>query len=197
MKTDELTEKERTKEIYNSAASAAAASPYLVDNEVMRRLTKSTGLFVADVVAAAQHVRDMTRVEAISWINYMDEVDYRFSDGDRVNRRNFRRSLRMWHMMQKRIEAHENHCRENRFGKSVAADIQCVAERNAERILREKERFNKAFFRTERAWSLCAERCANCEGVGCAAGVQTPPAHRDEPYPPEDCPKFVERKEVA
>ena len=37
-------------------------------------------------------------------------------------------------------------------------------------------------------WTLCRERCANCRGTSCAAGVKTPPAANN--HPPEECPKF-------
>lgn len=43
-----------------------------------------------------------------------------------------------------------------------------------------------------RGWELCAERCANCRGVGCAAGIAIPPsADRSWPHPPEECARFA------
>ncbi len=40
-------------------------------------------------------------------------------------------------------------------------------------------------------WNLCKERCANCTGAGCSAGVKVPPDKIPGwQIPPEQCPKF-------
>lgn len=39
-------------------------------------------------------------------------------------------------------------------------------------------------------WELCAERCANCRGGACSAGVKWPPQLNDRPIPPEECDKY-------
>ena len=39
-------------------------------------------------------------------------------------------------------------------------------------------------------WDLCAERCRNCLGDGCAKGVKVPPDQDSYPQPPESCPHF-------
>ena len=39
-------------------------------------------------------------------------------------------------------------------------------------------------------WSLCAERCANCDGNRCVAGVEVPPNHGAWAFPPEECEHF-------
>ncbi|MCR5414939.1 MAG: hypothetical protein K6F50_09490 [Kiritimatiellae bacterium] len=40
-------------------------------------------------------------------------------------------------------------------------------------------------------WALCRERCANCTGAGCSAGVRVPPDRIPGwPIPPEECPRF-------
>ena len=39
-------------------------------------------------------------------------------------------------------------------------------------------------------WSLCAERCANCGGNRCGAGVKVPPNYGKWASPPEECSHF-------
>ena len=47
---------------------------------------------------------------------------------------------------------------------------------------------------TAKDWGLCAERCANYGGEGCACGVKIPP-DRNEPraFPPEECEHYAPR----
>ena len=54
--------------------------------------------------------------EVNAWQAYMDESLWTFKDGSKVNWRNFRRSLRMWHMIEEKMRkerlehAAVNHC---------------------------------------------------------------------------------------
>ena len=61
--------------------------------------------------------------EVNAWQAYMDESLWTFKDGSKVNWRNFRRSLRMWHMIEEKMRkerlehAAVNHC--------VKGGVQC------------------------------------------------------------------------
>ena len=144
------------------------------------RLTLHTRLYVVDVVAAAAHIRGMTRDEAIDWIDYMDEVGYVFSTGQPINCRNFRRSLRMWHKTAVRIAADSP--RKSREEERREAEARLEAAK--------RKRVESAALKPE-AWELCHERCANWRvGGGCACEKAIPPNLQNPPRPPEDCDRF-------
>lgn len=100
------------------------------------------------------------------WMEYMRQMDWRFTGGQEVCSRNFRTSLRRF--ASKALEED----RKSGGGKPSAP---------------------RAW--TEADWALCAERCANCTGAGCGAGVDTPPPEDPQrPYPPEECRKFAAKE---
>ena len=85
----------------NTTTTRACARLYGIDIDVARRLLMNTNLLIMDVVAASMRIKGMTKGEVKAWIEYMDEVDYCFTTGRQINRRNFRRSMRMFHEMNK------------------------------------------------------------------------------------------------
>ena len=51
----------------------------------------------------AADILGMSPVAAMKWMDYADEVGWRFKDGSPMTRYNFRRSLRMWREMSKKV----------------------------------------------------------------------------------------------
>ena len=142
------------------------------------------GILFADVEKSAASI-GMTADEANAWLKYMHEVDWTFTDGGKVNCRNFRRSLRMWHKTEARISERGESKREAKAEQK---------RREAEEA--EKQRLKSAAM-DPGSWELCKERCAFAkEPMGCAFGMKIPPSAFARPIPPQECPKF-KPKEVA
>ena len=142
------------------------------------------GIIRQDLMQAAVKI-GMTDAELEAWLKYMSEVDWTFTDGGKVNCRNFRRSLRMWHKTEARIS--------ERVGSRREAKAE-QKRREAEEA--EKQRLKSAAM-DPGAWELCKERCAFAkEPMGCAFGMKIPPSAFARPIPPQECPKF-KPKEVA
>lgn len=131
------------------------------------------------------------------WINYMEDVGWRFSTGDRVTKITCRRSLRMWIKMKERVT----------LQRMLAASKKQSIEAKQERLLlkneaKRREEARKAAMIEEREaasmlcenWSLCQEQCAKYSVRGgkpfCAAGVKIPPQIAPRPYPPRECRLF-------
>ncbi len=137
------------------------------------------GILVSDLHAAAERI-GMSAAEVGDWLEYMDDNGWTLRDGVRVNGRNFRRPLRMWHKIEERIKAR----RERR---------DTSAEREAEkRKAAEVERMRKMYEDSKKpaSWTLCNERCAFAEVCGCAKKHLIPPQLRSYPIPPQDCDGF-------
>ena len=142
------------------------------------------GILRTDLRNAAASI-GMTADEANAWLKYMHEVDWTFTDGGKVNCRNFRRSLRMWHKTEARISERGD------FKREAKAEQK---RREAEEA--EKQRLKSAAM-DPGSWELCKERCAFAkEPMGCAYGMKIPPSAFARPIPPQECPKF-KPKEVA
>ena len=143
------------------------------------------GITRNDLEDAAENI-GMSAAEVNEWLEYMETIGWRMSNGYPVNGCNFRRPLRMWHKIEERIKAR----RERRGGS---------AEREAEkRRAAEVERMRKMYEDSKKpaSWTLCNERCAFAEVCGCAKKHLIPPQLRSYPIPPQDCDGF-EPKEVA
>lgn len=117
--------------------------------------------------------------EVEAWLQFLDETGWVLSRGDAINGRNFRRSLRMWHIR-------ETEMRNERALKS--------ADKSALAKAAEQERLKAAASKAANdsgAWVLCNERCAKASGCGCTCGFRVPPSAWTRPIPPEECPKFL------
>ena len=175
----------KTEEENATTTTRARARLFGVDAYMARRLLMNANLLVIDAVAASKRIKGMTQDEVVGWIEYMDSVDYRFTDGKKVNRRNFRRSMRMYHMVENQLrskqEAEARKAKENE-----RVDYEALAKERAEAKRREKAK-------DPREWEMCKERCANClEGGGCPA-FRVPPQLREWPLNAEECPGFARR----
>lgn len=159
-----------------------------VDNNRLANLLHNAwkrGITRNDLADAAESI-GMSAAEVTEWLEYMETIGWRMSNGHPVNGCNFRRPLRMWHKIEERIKAR----RERRGGS---------AEREAEkRKAAEVERMRKMYEDSKKpaSWTLCNERCAFAEACGCAKKHLIPPQLRSYPIPPQDCDGF-EPKEVA
>ena len=151
-----------------------------------RRLLANTNLLIMDVVAASMRIKGMTTDEVKAWIGYMDEVGYLFATGQQVNRRNFRRSLRMWHKKNEEMAGTRHMA--NRFG-GLGQNIEEM-ERIKAKIAADKHAKAMA---ADDAWILCKERCAEFNADGCiqCKHWSVPPQLRERPIPPEECCWFV------
>jgi hypothetical protein len=141
------------------------------------------GITRNDLHAAAEKI-GMSAAEVGDWLEYMDDNGWTLRDGVRVNGRNFRRPLRMWHKVQEQIDKREAKRSQNRREHRRKQE-------EAERLrLLQKEAAKPS------SWQLCNERCAFAEVCGCAKKHLIPPQLRSYPIPPQDCDGF-EPKEVA
>ena len=186
-------EKERSKERENTTTTTTASGALPVDS--YKRLRKPSALLNENALAAGDVYRACRQIggtdrDADEWMTYMESIEWTFTTGLPINRRNFRRSLRMWVRTRENIEAREA----AKFARNPRENERRSREALEARKRLEKERFNRSFFKTEKAWALCFEQCGNCAGAGCMAGVGVPPAYSDRPYPPNECPQFMPRK---
>lgn len=133
--------------------------------------------------------------EAEAWIRYMDDVGWCFKNGNPVNARNFRRPLRLWHVMEGQLAEKRLESRRASPAARLEAERQECERRNA---IAKADAVRKASLSVE-AWTLCAERCANYLPTSldgkpipvCGRGVMIPPQMQDRPIPPEQCPRFA------
>ena len=156
-----------------------------VDKSVYKSSAAFTrGILYADVRMSAAYI-GMTAEEVNGWLKYMRDVGWRFTTGYEVNGRNFRRSLRMWHFTQRRIN--------ERGGTRREAE----AERRRRAAEQAERQRMKAAAMNPGSWQLCIERCAFAKmPMGCKRGMTVPPFARKPPIPPEECPEYRAR-EVA
>lgn len=124
----------------------------------------------------------MTAKEVNEWLEYMDQVGFRFTNGHAVNGNNFRRSLRMWH----KVEVGNSDNQEAGRGESKRATREEI--KRVALIARAKVDTS--------LWELCRERCGNAAKCGCRRGVAVPPnMEQPRPFAPEECEHF-KAKEV-
>ena len=138
------------------------------------------GILRRELEAAAENI-GMSASEVNDWLEYMENIGWRMSNGHPVNGLNFRRPLRMWHKVQERIDEREERRRQNRREHRAKQE-------EAERL----RRMQKAAAKPE-SWALCRERCAFAEACGCAKKHTIPPQLRPHLIPPEECADFAAR----
>lgn len=160
------------------------SDPYEIE---FRPSTFAHGILRNDLMNAANKI-GMSAAEVNAWQHYMEEVDWRFTTGGRINYSNFRRSLRMWHKTEEKI-------REERM-QNAAVDNSSEA---AKRL--EKSKLATLGIKAKNdpsLWALCRERCENSDTCGCKCGIKVPPDRQlPRPHRPEECPHFMERSDVA
>ena len=145
------------------------------------------GITRKDLKATANLV-GMSAQEVNEWQKYMVACGWRFATGVKVNCINFRRSLRMWHMIEEKMRKERT--------EHAAVDIRNEAvERQEKSKLKGLAQLAKV---NPSLWALCRERCENSDTCGCKRGVTIPPDRQlPRPHRPEECPHFTERMEVA
>ena len=152
------------------------------------------GEFKANEVYDAAERIGMTIEEVNCWMDFMDEVGWRFKDGTQVTKNTFARSLRMWHKVQPKIVAETI----SRLHKTQRrAQMGCDFE-EMERIKKSiAEKKLKAALSEPNAWELCDERCAEFCADGCpkCKHWSIPPQLRERPIPPEQCLHFKAKGE--
>ena len=189
------------------------------NKEKIEKTTTTTarkrGVDEADVFAAGE-ILGMKRAQCEEWLRYQREVtDWTFHNGNPVTVRNFRRSLRMWKIIdemkaeERSDRLHATEAREeiyrckkeeaSRLLKSIEANSTARRRREEERERIEKEgearqkaaeeaRLREAISAPD-AWELRAEQCRNydAEKCCCKAGCTIPPQLRSWPVPPMEC----------
>lgn len=155
--------------------------------------TTTTARVREEVLREAARRIGMTDAEVRGWVGYMEEVGWAFANGKPVDECNFRRSLRMWHVVE---QSKAYAAPPGGRASSRAEEVRRLAEAGEARRVAQEEASRRALAREASAWVLCAERCAHCAGVLCARGMAIPPQLRARPVPPEECPRFT-RKEAA
>ena len=175
----------------NTTTTRACARLYGIDADVARRLLMNTNLLIMDVIAASMRIKGMTKGEVKAWIEYMDEVDYRFTTGSNVNRRNFRRSMRMFHEMNKAKALAVSHFHKAKYWTGTGTDYEEMERIKAKTAA---DRLSKAMAKDD-AWELCEERCAEFNAEGCpkCRHWSIPPQLRERPVPPEECLNFRQK----
>ena len=147
------------------------------------------GITLKDLDEAALRI-GMSADEVRGWLQYMDETNWTLKEGDKVNVRNFRRSLRMWHKVNGQIEERLT----SRRGTSAERED----ERRKEAARQKFDALKTKAAEDPKVWTLCRERCANAkECGGCEKCHKIPPALiPPRGFPPEECVDF-KAKEVA
>ena len=142
------------------------------------------GILIRDLESMRQKLG--TSVEVINgWLSYMEQVDWRFSDGEPVSRITFRRSLRMWVKFEREYG--------DRRGRGRGVES-AQPKRESEAEKREKLAKIAA---DPKSWTLCEERCEHWRGGRCSRGVTVPPMHNPHPHPPEECPRYAAKRGEA
>ena len=152
------------------------------------------GKFKAKSVYDTAERNGMSTEEANCWMDFMDEIGWRFKDGTEVDKDTFARSLRMWHKVQPAIEAKAIsmlHKRQRRAPTGSDYEEMDRIKRNIE------AKKLKDALAAPNAWELCDERCANFCADGCpkCKHWSIPPQLRERPIPPEQCLHFKAKGE--
>ena len=158
----------------------------IVDNSAAyaRGITRKTLAEAAAKIGA-------TVDEVNAWQAYMDESLWTFKDGSKVNWRNFRRSLRMWHKV-------EVNMRRDRLRREAARKAWATRFDSTTEIAKKSAEIAHQAGKDPSLWALCRERCALASACGCKRGVRVPPDRQlPRPHRPEECPHFTERNDVA
>ena len=180
---------------------------------------RKRGVDEAEVFAAGE-LLGMTREQCEAWLKYQRKVtDWSFWNGNSVTIRNFRRSLRMWKIIddqksEERLERWQaTQAREEiyRHKKEEASNLLKSIETNRaalrkreedrERVQKEGEARQKAAeekrlkeaLAAPEAWLLCSEECEHYDSEKrcCSAGCHIPPQLRSWPIPPRECHAFA------
>ena len=182
----ESEEKRSRKEEKEMQQQQPAREPFPIDavDNRLRREAWAHGIIRKDLVEAAGDM-GICAAEVNCWLKYMHNVNWKMKDGLPVTWRNFRRSLRMWHEVEVRINAR---CQRRTTSAERAEELRRAAD--AERLKKMCEEAKKP-----EAWALCRERCAFAEACGCAKKHMIPPQLRSHPIPPEECAEFAAKVE--
>ena len=144
------------------------------------------------VLTAAAEQIGMSFAEVNDWLKYMNDVNWTFGSGAKISWRNFRRSLRMWHV----VENHKRYRHKTSTGNQRGKIDQLREDGLKRQRLAAQSRRESESVKPE-AWELCRERCAMYNGGDearcgfCRAGYRTPPQLRERPCPPEECARFA------
>ena len=145
----------------------------------------------------------LTRTQCERWLEYQRMVtDWHFSGGGEITCHNFRRSLRMWRVVDevKREEREERKAeaqtRREIYEKKATRGQNEIDRLRAEGEARQKaaeEKRIKELIQTPEAWLLCSEECENYDpaNMRCTAGCPVPPQLRKWPIPPRECHAFA------
>ena len=121
-----------------------------------------------EVVSVATSIMAIDGGYARWWYAEMQARDWRSVHGERVDHGNWRSVLKSW------------------WNRADASERESARQASAARPVARQWK--------PADWALCAERCANCDGKSCTAGVNVPPDRRtNSPMPPESCPKYKPR----
>ena len=135
------------------------------------------------------------------WIEYADEIDYTHKGGDPFTKKNFIRSLRLYHARINSVALKNE--REAEAGMKMAAMKAKEAAMKTPSQIADEQRHKKAAAKlwTNNDWQQCFEECANCieeNGVRrCACGNAIPANRRARPIPARECAHFALRAEGA
>ena len=144
--------------------------------------------FTARQLEASAKRLGMSDGELDGWLEFMNQVDWKFANGNAVTPNNYLRSLRMWHKTEEkkwwRKPGYYNCQGENR------EEMERIKKQCAE------EKLKKAM-ESESAWELCEERCAEFDAKRCpkCKHWSVPPQLRERPIPPEQCLHFKPKGE--
>ena len=137
----------------------------------------------------------MSPDEAADWLKHMEIANWCFSDEQPVTGRNFGRSMRGWHRIQRKIILAKA-SREARRAAALERKGKSAAKRNAYEVQRRREALRRVEMAKDAAsWELCRERCAMFREGKCSMGRKIPPQLRERPVAPEECGQF-KAKEV-
>ena len=129
------------------------------------------------------------------WIEYADEIDYTHKGGDSFTKKNFIRSLRLYHARINSVALKKE--REAEAGMKLATKKAKEAAMKTPSQIADEQRHKKAAAKnwTNNDWEQCFEECAHCiEENGkrrCACGFATPANRRARPIPARECAQFA------
>ena len=129
------------------------------------------------------------------WIEYADEIDYTHKGGDSFTKKNFIRSLRLYHARINSVALKKE--REAEAGMKIAAKKTKEAAMKTPSQIADEQRHKKAAAKhwENTDWEQCFEECAHCiEENGkrrCACGFATPANRRARPIPARECAQFA------
>ena len=181
--SEEKRSRKEEKEIHHHHPGDKPFAIDAVDKSLLREAW-THGIIRKDIIEAAGDM-GICAAEVNCWLKYMHNVKWRLNSDNPVTWRNFRRSLRMWHEVEVRINAR---CQRRTTSAERAEELRRAA--NANRLKKMCEDAKKP-----ESWALCQERCAFAEECGCAKKRLIPPQLRSHPIPPEECAEFEQRVE--